>query len=133
MILTPIHARHVDYAWRDGANALGEATVEECTNDQLKMLIARGERQLLRMDKDGKTVGWAVFRVDMLPNMNVLWLTNLSAHNAHFEQFYVLLEQIAKDLGCSRIRFAASPSHRRLYKMKLKAQDVYQVMEKVIQ
>lgn len=132
MNLIPIPSRHVDFAWRDGAASLGESCVEECTPDQLRMLIARGERQLIRMDSDGKTVGWGAFRVEDLPNMRVLFVTNMTAHNGHFETFYSLLEGVAKDLGCSRIRFAALPAQERLYRMKLKAAPVYSIMEKIL-
>mgnify|MGYP000087713806 CR=1 FL=1 len=132
MILTPIPSRQIDFAWKDGASSLGESCVDECTTDQLRMLIARGERQLVRMDNDGKSVGWGVFRVDQLPNMNVMFVTNMTAHNAHFEKFYSMLTDMAKDLGCSRIRFAAKPAQSRLYQIKLDAEPVYQILEKVV-
>lgn len=132
MTLIPIHARFTDYAWRDGAESLGESCVDECTPDQLKTLLSRGERQLVRMDDDGKTVGWGVFREELLPNMRVLFVTNLTAHNAHFEAFYSLLTAMAKDLGCSRIRFAAKPVQARLYQIKLDAEPVYTILEKVL-
>lgn len=130
MILVPIEARHIDYAWKDGAHALLESCVEECTADQLRMLIARGERQLVRMDDEHRTVGWGVFRVDSLPNMNVLFVTNLVGHHSRFERFYELLTEMAKSLGCSRIRFAAKPAQERLYRMKLGANSIYTIMEK---
>ena len=129
MQLTPIPAHHVDFAWKDGAHDLGESCVEECTVDQLKMLIARGERQLVRMDDD-KTVGWGVFRLENLPNMRVFFITNLVGHHSRFERFYDLLTQMAKDLGCSKIRFAAKQSQERLYKMKIQAEPIYTIMEK---
>jgi hypothetical protein len=132
MHLIPIPQRHFDFAWKDGASALGESCVEECTPDQLKLLISRGERQLVRMDSDGETVGWAAFRIDAMPNFNAFFVTNMTAHNARFETFYGLLTDMAKDLGCSRIRFAAKPAQRRLYKMKLKATDVYTILEKEV-
>lgn len=132
MLLVPIPAKHTDYAWKDGASSLGESCVEECTPDQLRMLIARGERQLVRMDDEGKTVGWGAFCVQQLPNMSVLFVTNMTAHRAHFERFYTLLEGMAKDCGCSRIRFAAKPFQERLFKQKLQAKPVYQILEKEI-
>jgi hypothetical protein len=132
MTLFPVPAHLTDYAWKDGAASLGESCVEECTADQLRMLISRGERQLVRMDNYGKTVGWGAFRVEALPNMRVLFVTNMTAHNGHFETFYGLLEGMAKDLGCSRIRFAAKPSQARLYSIKLKATPVYSIMEKIL-
>ena len=66
MKLVQIPAHFTDAAWNDGAANLAESCAEECTINQLKMLLARGERQLVRMDADGKKVGWAVFRVDRI-------------------------------------------------------------------
>ena len=129
MQIIPIHARHVDYAWRDGAYLLGESCVEECTVDQLKLLISRGERQLVRMDDEGKTVGWGVYIVLNMPNFNVLFITNMWARKAHFERFYGLLKQMAQDLGCSRIRCCAQPAQARLYAMKLDFKPVYTTLE----
>ena len=132
MLLVPIPAKFADAAWSDGAGSLGESCVDECTPDQLKMLISRGERQLVRMDDDGKTVGWGAFCVQQLPNMSVLFVTNMTARKAHFERFYGLLEGMAKDLGCSRIRFACEPLQERLFRQKLKATQVYTILEKVL-
>lgn len=129
LVLVPIPQRHVDFAWKDGADSLKEACESECTIDQLKMLIARGERQLVRMDRDGKKVGWGVFRVDRYPNFTALHVTNLVAHNAHFQQFFDALKAIAADLGCSRIRCSAKPAQARLYAAKLKFSPVYTTLE----
>ena len=129
MQLIPIHSRHTDYAWADGASDLSESCVDECTADQLKSLIAREERQLVRMDDDGKTVGWGVFRIENLPNMRVFFVTNLVGHKSRFERFYSMLTDMAKDLGCSRIRFAAKPAQERLYRMKLGAESIYTILE----
>lgn len=132
MILVPIHARHVDFAWRDGASQLAEACSEECTIDQLKLVISKGERQLVRMDTDTGTVGWGVFKIDQFPNVRVLHITNLVAHNAHFEQFLDALKAMAKDLGCSRIRCCAKDAQARLYRMKAGFQPVYTTLEVVV-
>jgi len=132
MILVTIPARHVDFAWRDGASQLSEACSEECTIDQLKLVISKGERQLVRMDTDTGTVGWGVFKIDQFPNVRVLHITNLVAHNAHFEQFLDALKAIAKDLGCSRIRCCAKDAQARLYRMKAGFQPVYTTLEVVV-
>ena len=132
MKLIPIPAQHTDAAWKDGAATLAESCAEECTIDQLKMLVARGERQLVRMDKDGEKVGWAVFRVDLLPNFRVMHVTNLVAHNAHFEQFFAEVKSLAESLGCSRVRCSAMPSQARLYKIKLGFNPVYETLEVIL-
>lgn len=129
MKLIPIPSHHTDAAWKDGANSLSESCAEECTIDQLKMLISRGERQLVRMDGDCGMVGWAVFRVDALPNFRVMHVTNLVAHNAHFERFFGAVKSLASDLGCSRIRCCAKAAQARLYQAKLGFSPVYTTLE----
>jgi hypothetical protein len=81
------------------------------------------------MDDEGKTVGWAVFRVDTLPNLRVFHVTNLVGHGSRFERFFDLVKLMAKDLGCSRVRCSAKPSQARLYQMKLNFQPVYTTLE----
>ena len=130
MKLIPIPSRHIDYAWKDGADSLVEACSDECTIDQLKMALSRDERTLVRMDNENGTVGWGVFKVEQYPNMRVFHITNLVAHNAGFEQFYAALELMAKDLGCSRIRCCAKPAQARLYASKLNFEPVYTTLER---
>lgn len=129
LVLYQVPARHVDFAWNDGAESLKESCEEECTIDQLKMLIARGERQLVRMDRDGKPVGWGCYRIDSLPNMRVLHATNLCARNANFEEFFDLLKGVARDAGCSKIRCAAKPVQARIYAHKLGFEPVYTTLQ----
>jgi hypothetical protein len=130
--LIPVPAHQVDYAWADGADCLGESCVDECTIEQLKFILSKGERQLVRMDEDGKTKGWGVFKVDVLPNMRVFFVTNLVARNAGFERYFEALELMAKDLGCSRIRCAAKQAQARIYESKLGFKPVYTTLERVI-
>jgi hypothetical protein len=130
LILIPAH--HVDYAWKDGADCLSDACMDECTIDQLKMVLSRGERQLVRMDDEGKTVGWGVYKVDQYPNARILHITSLYAPRCHFERFFDALKGIAADLGCSRVRCSAKPAQARLYAMKLGFEPVYTTLEVVI-
>ena len=120
---------HVDAAWKDGASTLSEACLDECTIDQLKMLCARGERQLVRMDEDGKAIGWGVFIIDQLPNMRILHITQLVAHNAGFERFLGQIKDIAKAYGCSQVRCSAKPVQARLYALKCGMEQVYTTLK----
>ena len=132
MILTPIPSTHIDAAYRHGASCLSKAcdtSGGEIEGPQLKMLLSRGERTLIRMDADTPGVGWGVVRIDQLPNMRVLFVTDLVASNAHFENFFTALKEMATALGCSRIRCAAKPSQARLYAMKCQFQPIYTIME----
>lgn len=131
MLLT-VNTSHIDQAWKDGAHTLSQAcdvSGGEITGDQLKMLLSRGERTLLAMRNGEETVGWGVVRVDQLPNLRVLFITDLVAPGAHFESFFDAIKQLAAAWGCSRIRCAAGPVQARLYRIKCGFQPVYQILE----
>lgn len=131
MKLEIVEPKFVDFAWRDGADCLGEVCklVDEITADQLKMILSRGERTLVRLDDEGKTAGWGAFRVDQLPNLRVLHITDLVAHNGGFERFFEEIKQIAKVLGCSRVRCSTMPAQARLYRQKCGFTPVYETVE----
>lgn len=126
-----VEPQFIDFAWAEGASCLAEACelVDEITGDQLKMILSRGERILLRMDMDGETVGWAAIRVDQLPNLRSLHVTDLVAHNGHFELFVDELKEVAKKMGCSRIRCSTKEAQARLYRQKAGFQPVYTTLE----
>lgn len=132
MQLWTVPAERIDRAWRDGASCLREAcdvSGGEITGDQLKMLLSRGERTLVALSDGTATVGWGVCRVDQLPNLRALFVTDLVAHNAHFEQFFTALKGMAESLGCSTIRCAAGPAQARLYRMRCGFKPLYSILE----
>jgi hypothetical protein len=132
MQLWPVPPEQIDRAWRDGAACLHEAcdvSGGEITGSQLKMLLGRGERTLVALHDGAATVGWAVFRVDQLPNVRSFFITDLVAHNGHFEEFFGSLKTMAASLGCSTIRCAAGPAQARLYRMRLGFKPLYQILE----
>lgn len=129
--LQTVPSSHVDFAWRDGASCLAracDASGGEITGDQLKMLISRGERTLIRMVNDEKTEGWGVVRVDPLPNMRVLMITDLVAPRIGFERYFEELKKMAFAIGCSEIRCAAKEAQERLYRTRCGFEPVYQIM-----
>ena len=132
MELQPVPAIMIDRAWKDGASCLSEAcdvSGGEITGSQLKMILSRSERSLFRM-WDGEAVrGWGVIRVDQLPNIRVLFITDLVAHNGHFEQFFEAIKQLARELGCSKVRCAAGPAQERLYRSLCGFKAVYNILE----
>lgn len=135
MHLAVIPATRIDQAWNDGASCLARAcdvSGGEIEGPQLKMLLARGERTLVAMVDDGKPVGWAVARVDQLPNFRVFYITDLVAPHAGFERFFDEVKKMAESLGCSRVRCAAKPAQARLYKMKLGFEPVYTILETIL-
>jgi hypothetical protein len=135
-MLTQVPAQFIDAAWKEGASELSKACETsggEIEGPQLKMLLARGERHLIRMESDGQTVGWGVVRVDQLPNIRVLFVTDLVAPGAHFERFFEDLKELAKQSGCSVIRCAAKPAQARLYRMRCNFRPVYEILEVTVE
>lgn len=132
MKLEPIGTFFIDKAWKEGADCLAAACEEsggDITGSQLKLILSRGERTLIRMDNDGQTVGWGAIRVDQLPNLRALHVTNLVAPHGHFEQFFDEIKTMAATLGCSRVRCSAKPAQARLYRMKCGFLPVYETLE----
>lgn len=132
MKLELIDSRFIDKAYADGASCLSAAcdvSGGEIEGAQLKMMLSRSERTLVRMNDEGKTVGWGVVRVDQLPNMRVLFVTDLVAPNGHFERFFDAIKELAASMGCSKVRCAAKPAQARLYSMKCGFNPVYTIME----
>ena len=130
--LIVVPSSHVDRAWKEGADSLGRACATsggEITGDQLKMMLSRGERTLLRLDNAGEIAGWCVVGVDQLPNVRTIFVYDLYAPNGQFEMFFDEFKEMAKSLGCSRIRCAAKPAQERLYRMRFGYKPVYTVLE----
>lgn len=123
---------HIDQAWKEGAHNLGLACATsggEITGDQLKMMLSRGERTLIRLDCDDQVVGWGVVGVEQLPNFRVLYAYEMYAPHGHFESFFSELKAMALSLGCLRLRCAAKPAQARLYHQRCGFSPVYQVLE----
>lgn len=131
MILQVVSSTHIDQAWRDGAFKLAEAcdrAAGEVTADQLKMLLSRGEKQLIALRDDDQIRGWSVIQFDQYPNMRALFIYSLYAPGVT-KQFTELLCDVARQQGCSAIRAACDESNQRLWEMKLGAKRAYTVME----
>ena len=132
MQLIPVPANFIDHAWREGASCLSEACFGsdgEITADQLKMVLSRGERILLKMTDKDTILGWGVIRIEQLPNLRVLFITNLVAHNGGFERFFDAIKAVARSEGCSVVRCAAKQAQARLYRMKCDFHPIYEILE----
>lgn len=128
MNLIIVPPNFVDQAWfKEGANCLAEAcsSIDEITGDQLKMILSRGERTLVRLDEEGKTVGWGAFRVDQLPNLRVCHITELVSHNNDFQRFFEQFKELSRALGCSEVRCSCKPAQARLFKRTNDFEEVY--------
>jgi hypothetical protein len=132
MKLIHIPPAHIDKNWRDGAHNLAAAckwASREVTPDQLKMMLARGERQLLGLEVDGQFVAWAAVQVQQLPNIRVLYIYSIYAPGSTGPDAFRLLADLARAEGCSSIRGACVEQVARLWERKFKAQRLYTTME----
>ncbi len=130
--LKHVPAQFVDQAWRDGAHNLAKACETsggEVTGDQLKMMLARGERNLICILDGEKKAGWVVTRVDQLPNIRVMHVCELYAPGAMFEECFSQFVEFARSNGCSEIRCAAKPAQARLYRMRFGFEPVYETLK----
>lgn len=135
MELHSVPASHIDRAWKEGASDLAKACETsggEITGDQLKMILARGERILLRGSVGGEVVGWVVVRFDQLPNVRVMHICELYSPNNMHAEFFRQLKELASLSGCSEVRCSASPSHARLYRSKFGFEPVYETLRVVL-
>ena len=131
MRLMHVAPAHVDRAWKDGAHNLSEAckwATREITPDQLKMMLARGERQLVALEESGIMVAWAAVQVQQLPNIRVLYVYAIYAPGSTGPEAFGLLADLARSEGCSEIRGACSDAVARLWERKLKAERLYSIM-----
>lgn len=118
MELNFIPSTHIDYAWAIGASCLAASIdgVEEIMPGQLKMILSRGERQLIQVSDNGETVAWVVFRFDQLPNMRVAHLTNVTAVKPGLKNVMEIAKRAAAEHGCSEMRISCKPAQSRLFK-----------------
>lgn len=121
----------IDHAWKSGASSLADAckwASREITPDQLKMLLARGERILIGARDGGEIKGWAAVQVQQLPNIRVLYIYALQGEGICTPEGFALLKEYAKAHGCSSIRGAVRASMQRMLK-RLGAKPLYTTVE----
>lgn len=133
MRIVHIPPAHVDRAWKDGAHQLSEAckwASREVTSDQLKMMLARGERQLLGLEVEpNKFVAWAAVQVQQLPNIRVLYVYSIYAPGSTGPEAFKKLADLARAEGCSSIRGACSEQVLRIWERKFQAKRLYTICE----
>lgn len=117
-------------AWADGAHKLSEAMDKakgEVTADQLKMMLSRGERQLIGIEDGGSVLAWFAVTVEQLPNVRVLYVYAAWAPGAVTAEVFAPLAEFARDAGASEIRGSSSDAIMRIWRAKLGAEKLYNV------
>lgn len=129
LVIPPIHVARV---WDNGAHKLAEAckwASREITPDQLKMMLMRGERQLVALDVDGEFKAWAAIQFQTLPNIRVLYVYAIYASGNTGPDAFKLLADYARAEGCASIRGACSEQVLRIWERKFQAKRLYTICE----
>ena len=132
MKIIHIPPKHVDRVWREGAHNLAAAckwASREVTPEQLKMMLARGERDLVALEVEGKFVAWAAVQVQQLPNLRILYVYSIYAPGSTGPDAFRLLADLARAEGCSSIRGACVEQVARIWERKFQAKRLYHMME----
>jgi hypothetical protein len=132
MQLYEVSPAHIDRAWRDGAAELARAckwAANEITPDQLKMLLSRGERQLLCVREGEAIKGWVAVQVQQLPNIRILYVYGLAGKDVCTPEGGRLIREYAEGHGCSSVRGSVRASMMRMLKQRFGARPLYQTFE----
>jgi hypothetical protein len=123
----------IDLAWRDGAHKLASAIIKsagECTADQLKALLQRGEKTLIGVrEGTNPPAGWAVLEVQHTPNLQALFVYAVYAPGAAGIDVMRQIKRFARDNGCMVIRGACGDAVLRLWQRRFGAKPIYTVCE----
>lgn len=132
MQLVHVAPAFVDQAWRDGAASLAEAckwAEDEITPSQLKMMLARGERDLFALEHEGRYPAWACTQVQQLPNIRTLYVYAFVAHEHTGPALFKQLSVLAKSQGCTSIRGACRDALIRGMERKFGVKRLYTIFE----
>jgi hypothetical protein len=128
MEISLVAQSHVCNEWELGAKNLAEACEKsggEITGDQLKMMLARGERALLVARENNESKAWAVVQVQQLPNIRVFHVYSIYAPGVTTDEMFKQFAEIARKDGCSEIRGCVNDASARMWAHRFGAEKVY--------
>ena len=112
-------------------NASINTATGDCTLEQLKLLLARGEQTLLvSVNEKGKINGAMTVEFQNLPSNRVMFITALGGHGIVNEETFSQVETWARMQGATKVSAWAQESQARLYKIKANFNTVRMVVEK---
>jgi hypothetical protein len=125
---------NVYYVWEDikeYLNASINVSTHDCTIEQLKMLLVRGEQTLLlSVNENNKINGAMTVEFINYPNNRVMHITALGGHGIVNDETFSQVESWAKLQGATKASAWAQEAQARLYKIKSKFNTVRYVVEK---
>ena len=112
-------------------NASINVSTHDCTIEQLKMLLVRGEQTLL-VSINEKDVLNGAMTVEFInyPNNRVMHITALGGHGIVNDETFSQVEAWAKLQGATKASAWAQEAQARLYKIKSNFNTVRYVVEK---
>ena len=120
--------------WEDIEKYLNDSiniSTGDCTLEQLKLLLIRGEQTLLvATDKEGKLTGAMAVEFINYPNNRVMFITTLGGKGIVNEETFSQVETWARMQGATNVCAWAQESQARLYKIKANFNTVRMVVEK---
>ena len=112
-------------------NASINVSTHDCTIEQLKMLLVRGEQTLLvSVNNDSKINGAMTVEFINYPNNRVMHITTLGGHGIVNDETFSQVEAWAKLQGATKASAWAQEAQARLYKIKSNFNTVRYVVEK---
>jgi len=129
-----VSPQHVDRAWQEGAYKLGDAlklAQGECTPDQLKMRLSRGELTLLMVSTD-EARAWLAVEFMQMPNIRVLHVYAIHAPGATLDAAFDLLAKYATDGGASAIQGACTEAVSKLWAKRFGFQEMYRISRRTL-
>jgi len=112
-------------------NASINVSTHDCTIEQLKMLLIRGEQTLLvSVNNDSKINGAMTVEFINYPNNRVMHITALGGNGIVNDETFSQVEAWAKMQGATKASAWAQEAQARLYKIKSNFNTVRYVVEK---
>jgi hypothetical protein len=103
----------------------------DCTLEQLKLLLVRGEQTLLvSVDENNKLNGAMAVEFKNYPNSRVMFITTLGGHGIVNDQTFSQVEDWARMQGATKVSAWAQEAQARLYKIKANFNTIRHVVEK---
>jgi hypothetical protein len=130
-IVAPNNIYNVWEDIKDYLNASINVSTGDCTLEQLKLLLVRGEQTLLvATNEEGKLTGAMAVEFINHPNSRVMFITSLGGSGIVNEQTFSQVESWARTQGATKVCAWAHEAQARLYKIKANFNSVRHVVEK---
>jgi hypothetical protein len=130
-IVTPTQIHDVWNKVEGYLNASLKISGDDCTLDQLKLLLVKGFQILLISVDDQKNINGAM-TVEFIdyPNRKVLFITGLGGVGVVNDETFSQVENWARSQGATKVYAWAKEAQAKLYKLKANFNNVRMVVEK---